>query len=496
MAEPLLEMRNISKSFPGVQALKGVNLTIGKAEIVCLLGENGAGKSTLMKILTGVHADYDGSIVLGGEAVRFKDTRAAFEHGISIVFQEFNLCPVLSAMENLYLGNEVRGPLGLLSRGRMQQQAQKAFDNLRMTIDARAQVKDLGVAQQQMIEIAKALSHHTRLLIMDEPTSALAEQEIQNLFKIMRDLKTRGVSIVFISHKLHEVLAITNRIVCLKDGENSGEIETRAATEDKLVSMMIGRELEHQYSRQRGEVSAPVVLEARNLSGPPMIEGVSFQLRKGEIVGLAGLVGAGRTELARLIFGAERKTGGGVLLNGQEVNFCHPAQAVAQGIAYASEDRKHLGLVLAMTVRENTTMSAHHKIRDWLGFISPRKENALTDHYIGALRMKVAGREQLARNLSGGNQQKVVLAKWLAIQPRVLILDEPTRGIDVGAKAEIHKIIAGLADQGMCILMISSELPEILRMCGRVLVMHAGRLTADLPREQATEAAIMKAAIS
>jgi ABC-type sugar transport system ATPase subunit len=301
---------------------------------------------------------------------------------------------------------------------------------------------------------------------------------------------------VFISHKLNEVLEITDRVICLKDGQNSGEVETCSVNEDGLVSMMVGRELGKMYSRRKGKPADAVVLEARDLSGPPFIDRVSFQLRQGEIVGLAGLIGAGRTELARLLMGAERKTSGTIRLDGREVNLRHPSQAVALGLAYASEDRKRYGLVLPMSVRENTTMSSHNRILNRLGLISASKENAITDHYVGALRTKVSDREQVTRNLSGGNQQKVVLAKCLAIRPRVLILDEPTRGIDVGAKAEIHKIIAELADDGMSILVISSELPEILHLCERVLVMHEGRLTADLPREQATEAAIMKAAVS
>ena len=347
-----------------------------------------------------------------------------------------------------------------------------------------------------MVEIAKALSHQTKILIMDEPTSALAGQEVKNLIAIMRELKGRGIAIVFISHKLNEVLAITDRVICLKDAENSGEIETRLATEDQLVTMMVGRELDRMYAHRQGQPGPAVVLEVCGLAGPPGIRGVSFQLCRGEIVGLAGLIGAGRTELAHLLVGAERKTAGTIHLNGQPVTINQPADAVACGIGYASEDRKRLGLVLPMTVRENTTLSIHRHISNRLGLISATRENEITDHYIGRLQIKVSNREQVTRNLSGGNQQKVVLAKWLAIQPRVLILDEPTRGIDVGAKAEVHKIIADLADAGVAVLLISSELPELLHVCDRVLVMHAGRLTADLSRAEATEETIIKAAVS
>jgi ABC-type sugar transport system ATPase subunit len=496
MDTTLLEMRAISKDFPGVQALKRVNFSVRKGEIVCLLGENGAGKSTLMKILTGVHQPDAGVICLEGQEVKFNHTRDAFAHGIGIIFQEFNLCRNLSAMENLFLGHELRGPLGLISYGRMRQDANEAFRRLRTSIDPEALVNTLGIAQQQMVEVAKALSHPIRILIMDEPTSALADAEIRSLFDIMRDLKQRGISVVFISHKLDEVLEISDRVICLKDGENSGEVETSSVKEDDLVSMMVGRVLDRLYTRRTGKPSPDIVLELRNLCGPPMINGVSLKLHRGEIVGLAGLIGAGRTELARLIIGAEKKTSGAILLHGAPVAIDHPSTAVAHRIAYASEDRKQLGLVLPMTVRENTTMSVHRHVRNRFGLLSAAKENELTDRYIAQLQMKVSSREQVTRNLSGGNQQKVVLAKWLAIQPQVLILDEPTRGIDVGAKAEVHKIIADLADAGVAILMISSELPEILHVSDRVLVMHAGRLTADLPREQADEQTIMKAAVS
>jgi ribose transport system ATP-binding protein len=496
MSEWLLEMRGISKSFPGVQALKGVDLRLRPGEIVCLLGENGAGKSTLMKILTGVHSDFEGEIRLDNQPVHFKTTKEAFERGISIVFQEFNLCPNLSAMENLFLGNEVRSASGLLSYSRMREKARAAFQNLRVEIDPDAIVRDLGVAQQQMIEVAKALAHHTRILVMDEPTSALTGEETRNLFAIMRELKQRGIAIIFISHKLGEVLAVTDRVVCLRDGANSGEIGTPNATEERLVAMMVGRELDRLYAQRRGKPGQEIVLEVRDLSGPPHIQNVSFKVHRGEILGLAGLIGAGRTELALLLMGARKKTGGAILLNGREVAINHPSHAVAHGIAYASEDRKRFGLVLPMTVRENVTMAIHHRVGKRFGLINAAEENEVTDRYVDRLRIRVSGREQITRNLSGGNQQKLVVAKWLATQPKVLILDEPTRGIDVGAKAEVHKIIADLADQGVAVIVISSELPEILHVADRILVMHEGRAKADLSRSEATEELIMKAAVS
>jgi ABC-type sugar transport system ATPase subunit len=488
-------MVGITKDFSGVKVLKNVNFSLQQGEIVCLLGENGAGKSTLMKILAGVHTEYAGQILLDGKPVKFHSTHDAAAHGVGIVFQEFNLCPNLSAMENLFLGNEIRNMLGLVDYPEMRRRAGAAFSRLGVAINPDAIVRTLTVAPQQMIEIAKALAHNTRILIMDEPTAPLAGAEIEHLFKLMNELKARGVSIIFISHKLNEVLRMTDRVICLKDGENSGEVLTRNTSEDGLVSMMVGRELDKMYSRRKGRPADDIVLDVRNLSGPPRIRDVSFQIRRGEIVGLAGLQGAGRTETARLIIGAEKKTAGSILLNGTQISIRHPVDAVASRIGYVSEDRKKLGLVVNMSVRENTTMTIHKNILNPLRLISRQKENAVTDRYVAMLKTKISSREQALKNLSGGNQQKVVIAKWLAIDPQVLILDEPTRGIDVGAKAEVHKIIADLADQGVAILMISSELPEVLHVADRILVMHGGRLTGEFSREQANEEVIMKAAV-
>jgi ABC-type sugar transport system ATPase subunit len=489
-------MRGISKTFPGVRAVNRVDFSVGPREIVGLVGENGAGKSTLMKVLTGVYRADEGQIEFLGREARFRNTREAYAQGISIVFQEFNLCPNLSAMENLFLGSEVLNRFGLVSYSTMRAMADTAFGNLKIDIEPAALVRNLGVAQQQMIEVAKALSHETKILIMDEPTSVLTDKEIENLFAIMRDLVRKGISIVFISHKLKEVLAITDRVVCLRDGEKSGEAVTESVCEDDLVSMMVGRELDRMYTRRRRDPSGHVVLEVQNLSGSSMVDNVSFQVRRGEVVGLAGLIGAGRTELARLIVGAEQKTEGTIALNGTPVAIRSPADAVRMGIGYVPEDRKRYGLVLPMTVRENITMAVHSRIVNAAGLISSVKENAIADDYVGKLRIRVSSREQVAVNLSGGNQQKLVIGKWLATRPQLLILDEPTRGIDVGAKAEVHRIVAELADDGVAVLVISSELPEILHVSDRILVMHEGRLTADIPKAEADEESVMRAAVA
>lgn len=493
---PLLRMEAISKSFSGVPVLRNVDFDLHRGEIVCLLGENGAGKSTLMKILAGVHTDYDGRLFLEGREVRFGSPAEAYAAGIAIVFQEFNLCPNLSAMENLFLGREHRGRGGLFSYSRTREAARAAFRELGVDIAPDTPVRFLGVAQQQMIEIAKALSHRPRILILDEPTAALAGREIGTLSRILRDLRSRGIGVIFITHKLREVLDLSDRVVCLRDGEVSGRIDTRSATEDRLISMMVGRDLGDLYRPRRGRPGGEIVLEVRGLCGPPRLRDISFCVRRGEIVGLAGLIGAGRTELARLILGAEKRTAGRLFLEGREVRLNHPADAVALGIGYVPEDRKKQGLVLPMTVRENITLTIHRSVSGFLGLLRPSAEKEIADRFIRDLRMKVTGREQIVRSLSGGNQQKVLLAKWLAIRPKVLILDEPTRGIDVGAKAEVHRLIAELADEGLGILLISSELPEILRLSDRILVMHEGRLTADLPREQADEESILKAAVA
>jgi ABC-type sugar transport system ATPase subunit len=498
MGDPLLEMKGISRSFPGVRALSDVQLSIRAGEIVGLLGENGAGKSTLVKILAGVYRPDAGEIVFHGRHGRcagFGSVQEAQAAGVTLIFQELNNCRNLSPLDNLFLGRELRrrgSPF--LDYRAMRARATELFDYLGIHIDLDVDLSRLSTAVQQMIEIAKALLTDVKLLVMDEPTSSLTDKETDRLFKAIRELKQRGTAVIFISHKLGEVFAITERIVVLRDGRNAGEIDSRTGTMAELITAMVGRELAASAPRRPTEVGREI-LRVEGLSGPPHVEDVSFTLHRGEILGMAGLIGAGRTETARMLIGAGRRTRGHVFLDGHEVMIRSPREAVAHGIAYVPEDRKTQALILPMSVRENLTLAVHRGlIRLWL-FLSRRKEVAVTDSYIAALQIKIASREQVVNHLSGGNQQKVVLAKWLATKPRILILDEPTRGIDVAVKAEVHRIIAELAEQGVAILLISSELPEILALSSRVLVMDQGRVKRILERSDATQETIMSAAL-
>jgi ABC-type sugar transport system ATPase subunit len=496
VAAPLLEMRHVSRSFPGVRALDDVSFSVGRGEVVGLLGENGAGKSTLMKVLSGVYRPDAGEIAWDGKRTAFRSIREAQEAGVTLIFQELNNCPNLKAIENLFLGREIfRGRSPFLDEAAMRKKALDLFEYLDVHIDLDVEVRLLSTAVQQMIEIAKALLTNVKLLVMDEPTSSLTDRETSRLFKVIRDLKQRGASVVFISHKLSEVFEITDRIAVLRDGRNAGEVDAKTGTMDELINRMVGRELGSRAARVGSAVPGPEILRVEGLSGPPTVKDVSFTLRKGEILGFAGLIGAGRTEMARILFGAAKKTGGRILLEGKEVRIGSPRDAVALGIAYLPEDRKVQALVLPMNVRENLTLAVHRALRRFRAFLSRTKEKDLTDEYVSSLRIRISTREQVVNNLSGGNQQKVVIAKWLATRPRILILDEPTRGIDVAAKAEVHRIVSDLAAGGVSILLISSELPEILALSDRVLVMHEGRVKAVLEKDQATQQTIMSAAL-
>ena len=497
MENKTLVMKSITKSFPGVLALHDVDFEVKPGEVVGLMGENGAGKSTLMKILTGVYQPDSGTITWGGKQVSFATTRQAQAAGISIIFQELNNCPNLKPLDNLFLGRELdRKNSPFLDLKMMQEKAAEVFKYLDVSVNMDTEVRNLSTAQQQMIEIAKALLTNASLLIMDEPTSSLSDREVTKLFSVITELKSRGISVIFISHKLDEVFEITDRIVVLRDGESMGELVTKNSTQQQLITKMVGREISNFYTQRTSKAADEVVFEAKNLSGPPYVEDVSFAVHKGEIVGLAGLIGAGRTETARLIIGAAKKTKGEILLDGKPVEIRSPEEAVAHGIAYLPEDRKVQSLILNMTVRDNLTMSIHKVLTNWFGIINRTQERQITDKYIKSLDIKLTNREQVISGLSGGNQQKVVIAKWLATVPRLLILDEPTRGIDVHAKSEVHRIIAELADSGVSIIFISSELPEILELSDRVVVMREGKVRTILNRKDATQETIMNAAFS
>lgn len=496
MAASLLEMKGICKSFPGVKALDDVDFCLDSGEIVGLLGENGAGKSTLMKILSGVYIPNAGEILWNGEKVKFRSIVDAQERGISIIFQELNNCPNMSALENLFLGREIITKAGTVDFKAMRKKADELFSTLGIQVPLNVSVGKLSVAIQQMIEVAKALLTNVRLLIMDEPTSSLADKEIKKLFDVVRELKAKGIAVVFISHKLDEVFSIADRIVVLRDGRNAGGLPTSTSTQEEIVSLMVGREMSTFFSQRTNEPSEEIVLNVQGLSGPPYIRDVSFDLRKGEILGFAGLIGAGRTETALLLIGAVKKESGSISLRGTSVNIGSPAEAVKNGIAYLSEDRKSKSLILGMNVRENMTMTIHRAVAGTFGTLSKKKEKAVVEEYISLLEIKTSSMEQVVADLSGGNQQKVVLAKWLATKPSILILDEPTRGIDVHAKAEVHKIITRLADQGNSIILISSELPEIIALSNRVAVMHEGRLVAVMDKKGITQEKIMNAVFS
>lgn len=494
--QPLLQMQRISKTFPGVQALKQVDLVVYPGEILALVGENGAGKSTLMRILSGVFLpDADsGPILWQGREVSIHSPHDAQALGISMIHQELALIPYLDVGKNIYLGREPAGAVpGSVNWGQLYRQAKQQLDRLGLDVDPRTEVRFLPLAQQQMVEVAKALSLDAQLIVMDEPTSSLTDREVETLFEQMRALKAQGVSIIFISHRMDEIFEIADRVTVLRDGELVGSEPIGSLTEEKIIRMMVGREVNTIYERLEREVSADPVLEARHVTSRGAVEDVSFTLHRGEILGLAGLVGAGRTELAETIFGVRPLHSGEVLLDGQPVKITHPSQAIAQGIGLVPEDRKAAGLFLRMSVGENIVMTLLTKLTR-LGLIDQARARQLGEEFVKRLDIRTPSLRQLVRNLSGGNQQKVVIAKWLTLQPRVLILDEPTRGIDVGAKAEIHRLMHELAAQGVGILMISSELPEVLGVSDRVLVMHEGCAAGFFDARTATQDEIMSAA--
>ena len=490
MAENLIQMEHIHKYFPGVHALNDVHLSVNAGEVHALIGENGAGKSTLMKVLNGIYKKDGGRILYKGSEVELDGPEAAQALGIGMIHQELNLMPHLTVAQNIFIGREPMR-LGLfIDAAKANAQAQQLLDSLNIRIDATTLVSNLSVAKQQLVEIAKALSYDSELLVMDEPTAALTESEIVELFKFIRQLKAKGHGIIYISHRLEELWEISDRVTVMRDGQYVDTVNTADVTKEDIINMMVGRVI-YEDPKQKSNVppDAPVVLEARNLVAKN-VKDVSFTLRKGEILGFAGLMGAGRTETVRALFGADPLESGEVYLHGKKVEIRSPSDAVKHGIGYLSEDRKAFGLATGLSVRENTVMAYLEKFTRGL-FVNDRQVDKTTNQYVDQIGIKTPSNRQLIKNLSGGNQQKVVIAKWLVRDCQVLIFDEPTRGIDVGAKSEIYKLMNQLAAQGKSIIMISSELPELLRMSDRILVMSEGHAAGELDISEATQTAIM-----
>ena len=496
MIDSLLELRGIDKRFPGVHALKDAQFDVRRGEVHALIGENGAGKSTLIKIVSGVYRPDSGDIRLAGAPVEFSNPREAQSAGIATIYQELGLYPELSVAENIFMGHApTKKRLGFktIDWEQMEAGAAALLADLNIhNLDVGAKVGALNVGNRQRVEIAKALSLDAQILIMDEPTAALTESDVEQLFSIVRLLRERGVSIIYISHRLNEVFELADRVTVLRDGEYIGTRAVADTSEAELISMMVGRRIENLFPKQAAEIG-DVVLEARHLNRPPLTRDVSFTVRAGEIVGLAGLVGAGRSETAQVIFGVLPAESGEILLNGEVVKIARPSEAVDYGIGYVPEDRGHQGLIREMTIRENTSMAVLESVSS-NSFVNRAKERALANDAIRQLSIRATGPDQVANKLSGGNQQKVVVGKWLASNPKLLIMDEPTRGIDVGAKAEIHRLMSRLAaEDGLAILMISSELPEILAMSDRILVMREGRMVGEFSRDNATQEIIAHA---
>ncbi len=489
----VLQMQHITKTFPGVVALDDVSFELRKGEVHILLGENGAGKSTLMKILSGAYRKSEGRILLNGREIEIENPKHAQDLGISIIYQELNLVPQLSAAENIFLGRETLTYLGIISKKTLNQTAYRILTDLGIDIDVSKPVRELSIAQQQMVEVAKAISLEANVLIMDEPTSALTEIEIKELFARIRQLKSAGVSIVYISHRMEELFEIGDRVTVLRDGKNAGTHQIRDITKSELIRLMVNRELTNQFPK----VQAPKgeeVLRIENLSSNGALKNISFSLRRGEVLGIAGLLGSGRTELARAIFGVDKIDAGNIYIKGKLQQTNSPRNAINSGIGFLTEDRKTQGLILVLSVRDNICLPSLEKFST-LGLVRTKEESMAAQRYIADLRIKTQGVNQQTIYLSGGNQQKVVLSKWLCSEADILIFDEPTRGIDVGSKAEIYQMINRLTGSGAAVIMISSELPEIIGISDRILVMHQGKITGEFTAGEATQEKILHCAL-
>ena len=489
MQEVILRMQGIRKTFPGVVALDNVNLDVRSGTVHSLMGENGAGKSTLMKCLIGMYTPDEGTVELAGDIVRFKDTKDGLEHGISMIHQELSPVPEMMVAENIWLGREPRGRLGLLSPATMFRKTRELFDEWKIDIDPRARMKDLTVSKQQMVEIAKAISYDAKIIIMDEPTSAIPEREVAHLHGMIKRLTDFGVAIIYITHKMDEVFRISDDITVFRDGKHVGSYPAKELDRDKLIKLMVGRELTDLFPKEEAEIGE-VVLSVQGLSRGAVVKDVSFELHRGEILGLAGLMGAGRTEVLETIFGIEKADSGEIVLNGRALRIKQPSDAIRAGMALLTEDRKLNGIMGVLSVRDNITAAAlpRYSPRGVLHVGEMRKDS---EDQREKLRIKTPSLSQLIKNLSGGNQQKALISRWLLTVPDVLMIDEPTRGIDVGAKSEIHRLMSMLAQQGKAIIMVSSELPEVLGMSDRILVMHEGRISGELSREEANQESVM-----
>ena len=490
MGDLILTMKGIDKTFPGVHALNNVDFDLYRGEVHALMGENGAGKSTLMKVLTGIYKKDSGTITYEGKSVEFNNPREAQEAGIVIVHQELNMLGHLTVAQNIFIGREyMKG--NRIDDDRMIGEAARLFQRMGVDIDPIEKMSNLTVGKQQMCEIAKAISHEAKIIVFDEPTAALTETEVEELFEIIRDLKKKDVGIIYITHRMDEVKIITDRVSVMRDGAYVGTLISKDSTKNDIISMMVGRVIyEEPKTESKVPKDAPVVLKVENLNAGRSVQNVSFELHKGEILGFAGLMGSGRTETARAIFGADPKESGDIYINGAKVEINSPQDAVEHGIGYLSEDRKRYGIVVQRNVAENSTMACLEDFMNGI-FINKKKESKETEKYVQSLAIKTPSIDQLVVDLSGGNQQKVVLTKWLVKNCDILIFDEPTRGIDVGAKSDIYKLMNELVKEGKSIIMISSELPEILRMSDRIVVMCEGRKSGELSIEEATQEKIM-----
>lgn len=491
MPEVILEVHGISKSFPGVKALDQVSFDLRKGEVHALVGENGAGKSTLMKILSGVYQADEGVINYKGRAVRFHDSTQARDAGIGIIYQELNLIPHLSVAANIFIGREPLTRIGTLDERKMNRDAVAILERLNLRLDPTITLNRLPISKQQMVEIAKSLSFDSEVLIMDEPTSALTESEIDELFAVIHALRDRGVAIIYISHRLQELKHIVDRISIFRDGRYVSTDDYVAITMEEIISRMVGRKLENVFPTRHNVPTAEKILEVRGIKRSGVLHDISFDLFRGEILGFAGLMGAGRSELARAIFGADPIDAGEIFMNGQKLSLRSPSESIRAGIAYLSENRKQEGLAVRMQLAENVTMANVEAVSQRLGVISRAQEMSACQQYVDELTIRTPSLTQVVNNLSGGNQQKVVLAKWLFCHSKILIFDEPTRGIDVGTKFSIYELIERMACEGVGVIMISSELPEIMGMTDRVLVLHEGRLEATLVTRETSQEEIL-----